>query len=419
MKKILTYALISILGFGLAACNDEKDVPNPVQDDRIENNEDKPSEDVARPHIPLVLSDQEKAVARQCSQFAIRLLQQPGNEGNQFCSPLGLYMYLALAANGDTSGEIARFLADNTDGIDLNSLNDYAQMVVERLPYADPDVIFESSNSVWYDNSTSLHPNFVNVLDRKSIAETYQRDLSSIDAMNEINSWVEKKTYGMINSIVETPVMSYMAMFNVVYFKGAWSIPFNRTSTRKTPFNNQDGTTTTVNSMFQNSVNLYAKTADAEAVTLGYGAEDVFQMMIIVPNKGVDINNYLLNFDYAKYTELSNSTKTVDLALRFPKFDIKMTASYEEMVGRMGLKLPNAFEGILNVSVPFDGLSQVARVIVNEEGTEAAAVTGGDFGGEIITHEKVVLNVDRPFLFLIREKKGGAILFAGKYVQGC
>jgi serpin B len=203
-----------------------------------------------------------------------------------------------------------------------------------------------------------------------------------------------------------------------VYFKGTWERQFDKDATRNAPFRRADGSQVTVPMMhLAEGAVLATSTSAFQAVELPYGGR-AFAMTIVVPNEGRDLSDLGALLDADAWDTLVADLDSTNLEVKIPRFRL----AYEELLNQplkdMGMRI--AFSG----SADFTRLTPVARhdavcihfvkqnsfVEVNEQGTEAAAVTTVGIG---IVSARPMFVADRPFLFAIRERLSGTILFIG------
>jgi serpin B len=206
-----------------------------------------------------------------------------------------------------------------------------------------------------------------------------------------------------------------MYLINAVYFKGTWTTQFKTDQTTDQPFTRQDGSTATCKLMHQKTDVEYGGNGNLQVVDLPYGS-GTFRMTIVLPPPGADLDSLAATVTPVQWAAWTSSLHKVDLEMYLPRF--KMSFEYQ-LAGPlsnlgMGIAFSDAadFTGI-NATVPLliTEVKHKTYVEVNEEGTEAAAVTSVGVG---VTSMGPVMRVDHPFLFAIREQASGALLFIGK-----
>ena len=234
--------------------------------------------------------------------------------------------------------------------------------------------------------------------------------------LERINGWCADKTNNKIETIVdEVSNKILMILANAVYFKGIWTSQFQKDDTREATFNSESGPTT-VQMMQQTDYFAYTTNEHAAWLALPYGNK-AFEMIVILPHNNT-VDGIIDNLNRKSWVEITESMQPRSVKLSLPRFKSECEYYLEESIlPAMGMKIPFTY-----LSADFSGISDSAPCIstvihktfveVNEEGTEAAAVTGVVF--EMSYTEPTVFNVNKPFLFAIRERSTGGILFIGK-----
>ena len=334
-------------------------------------------------------------------------------------SPLSLSEALAIAsngANGDTRKQIAEIIGVNgmskeTVNETFNSLNDY-------LANADSKTTFSIANSVWIDEDFEVKPEFLN--DKKLIGETFHQNLSSTKTMNDFNNWCDTKTNGCIKKVLSEPLSGdcMMVIANALYFKGMWKYQFDKDNTTEKDFNNSDGTKSKVKMMSQKCKFLAYSGENMDMVELPYGNEN-FCMDVILPHEGKNLDECMKDFTLNTFLyEYVKDSKQTDVVVQMPRMKLECTKSLVKPLKAMGmtdafLDGKADFTGISDSRIFISDVKQSTYVNVDEEGTEAAAVTTVELTQK--ANDNVpVFRMDRPFTYIIRERTTGTILFMGK-----
>lgn len=366
------------------------------------------------------LTADEAAVSRADNRFGLELFRtlagEPSGE-NVFLSPLSVSTALSLTANGaagQTRSDMLSTLA--RAGMDAETMNRATHDLAELLSGADPRVTVEIANSVWPRRGVTLVPTFADVADRWYDAEVEALDFSAPASVDRINGWANERTHGMIPRVLDgLDPSAVLYLMNAVYFKGTWKARFDTDDTRDAPFHNADGTTTTVPMMTLETRLPVLRTDRFDAFDLAYG-DSLFSMTVVLPDPGVDPEDLLEELDAETWASWVDDLQPADVQIWLPRFRTSYKTSLVEPLSALGMGI--AFEGgradfsnlVAGGGLWIGDVLHQAVVEVNEEGTEAAAVTtvvvvtsiGG--GG---------IRVDRPFLFAIRERSSGALLFLG------
>jgi serine protease inhibitor len=357
------------------------------------------------------------------SQFAFEIFKQlntteTGN--NVFISPLSISTALAMlyeGANSDTKAEIAKAL--NYSGIDISTLNSDYQSLLNNLENVDSFVDLNIANSIWYQKGFTVKSDFLNTNNEVFGAEIKGLDFAKAEAADTINNWIAKTTNGMIAKMVDPPLSGVMYLINAIYFKGAWTNPFDPKLTTKATFTTEAGESTTVDMMHANGIAEFGKGIDYSAIRLPYGAQKV-SMYCLLPAQDLAIDRFIADLSVEKFNQIKQSLSTLHgFSVSLPKFKMAYGAkSLVTALQTLGMnKAFNAveadFSGIAAEPTWVDDVLHKALIDVNEQGTVAAAAT-------------VVINVtamrenfyaDRPFVFLIVDDTTGSILFMGKAAE--
>jgi serine protease inhibitor len=395
------------------------------------------SKKVARTVLPVALAgllgfsafadlsqDSEKLAAAN-NGFAFDLLKQIAKEQpreNIFISPFSISTALQMVGNGaagETKTEMRRVL--KTDGLSPEQLNTASKKLNESLN-SKREVFLNLANGIWYQKEFHLKPVFVADNQNFFQAELAGVDFTSPKSAQTINDWAEKKTRGKIKDVVQFPFAPNTELFlaNAIYFKGNWSHPFDKSQTKPLPFHLSDEASKPAPMMLQHRHFNYQETDDFQAVRLGYSSK-YLEMVLFLPKTNSSPQKVL--------TELSAGSWQDDImpqfadregTLRFPKFKLNYDVKLNEPLESLGMK--KAFGKDANFSAISDEplfiseVKQKSFVAVDEEGTEAAAVTGAGFAelGPIpVPQPPFQMILDRPFIFVIADLQAQTILFMG------
>ena len=372
--------------------------------------------------LPRALTAAEVEVIEASNRFAFGLLGQANSPGdNLFLSPLSASMALGMTMNG-AAGETWNQMRDVlgfgslAEGLSEEEINVSYVSLLELLVGLDPVVETAIGNSVWTRQGFPVHADFLDAVRETFGAEVAELDFTSPSASARINEWVRAATQGRIEDIVpaQIPRAVVMYLINAIYFKGSWTFQFDPSDTRTEPFHLDDGSTRTVPLMTLREELPYQENSRFQAVDLPYGGR-AFSMTVLVPAPGVSVDDLAASLDAAEWKAIADGFHETDVELFLPRFRL----GYERMLNDdlAALGMVDAFDGRADFTrlSPVGGLfvsevKQKSWVDVNEEGTEAAAATVVT----IVESAVPVVRADRPFLFFIRERLSGTILFAGK-----
>lgn len=374
-----------------------------------------------QPVDSIELSSQEMNKVKADNQFTFTLFSEAlkGLDAgeNAMLSPLSVSMSVGMAANGagGTTKE-AIFSALNYEGYDQDFINSYYHKLIQGLPALDPEVQLEIANSIWYKSDFKVEPKFLKTNESYYEATARALDFSDPGATGIINSWVNQKTQGKISGIVDKiPTDMRMYLINALYFKGAWETPFKKERTQPATFHAPQGD---VEAPFMHRQGrMQVLEGDGfNAIDLPYGEEKTYSMIAVLPSGQNDLAGTLekLRSDPGSWTG-EFSTRQVQLAL--PKFKFSYENTLNDELSALGMQLAMSENADLtgiskSGNLTISEVKHKTFIDVNEEGTEAAAVTSTGISVTSLP-QYFVMNFDRPFLFLIRENSTGLILFTG------
>ena len=379
--------------------------------------------------LPRALTAGEVKVIRASNGFAFDLLAQANRANdNLFLSPLSASMALGMTMNG-ADGETWSQMRDvlGFESLAEEEINASYKSLVELLVGLDRTVETVIANSVWTRRGFPVYPDFLNTVREDFGAEVAELDFASPSASGRINGWVEDATRGRIEDMVPDVIPRDVVMYllNAIYFKGSWTLQFDPSHTRTEPFHLDDGSTQTVPLMTLEGTLPYQSNSRFQAVDLPYGGR-AFTMTVLLPWQGVSVDTLAAKLDAGQWEDIADGFRdTTDVRLFLPRFRMSHERTLNDDLKALGM-VDAFYEGLAD----FTRLSPVASinplfisevkqkswVDVNEEGTEAAASTSVAVS---VTSGSVprVVRADRPFLFFIRERLSGTILFAGKFAS--
>jgi serpin B len=367
---------------------------------------------------PRTLTQAEKQLVQSGNAFAFSLLKAARADGDQnlFVSPLSVYLALGMTANG-TAGETETELAAVLGGTDAGMVNAQAKSLTNYVLSADPDVDVRIANAVFYRNTFAFKPAFLSTVTEAYEAEVKALNYDSGDAVKTINSWVKTATKGRIPGIIETiHGDDVMHLINAVYFNAGWRYAFKKDETTTKPFYTLAGA---VNVPMMQRQNVFAvlRNADVELVRLPY-ANNAFEMVVMKPVQGVR-ETFLSSLNESTFNTWLADTDTAEVIVQLPKFDIAYKKGLVPVMQRLGVsRIFDASQADLtrlsdDRRLFVSDIIHSANITVDEAGTEAAAVTAVVVGVTSFPPQPPVLAFDRAFVYLVRERYSGAILFAG------
>lgn len=345
---------------------------------------------------------------------------------NIFISPASLAIALNIVYNG-AGGETQEAIAKTLElqGTNLQEINQANAELKASLNNPDPKVQLSIANSLWTKESIPFKPEFLQLIQNFYQAEVKNLNFSNPTAPSMINNWVNQSTNGKINKIVDViEPKTVFLMLNAIYFKGNWTEPFPTEATQLGPFTLLDGTQKQHPMMrHQNSASFpYYENELFQAVSLPYG-EGRMSMYIFLPNQGVSLKTFYEKLNAENWQQWMNQFNNLDnsgggVLISLPRFKLKYAIDLKDTLKALGMEIAFTkeanFSGMTPSSIWIDKIQHKTFVEVNEEGTEAAAVTNVASG---VRSGPIEMNVNRPFFFAIRDNQTGSILFVGSIVE--
>jgi serpin B len=342
------------------------------------------------------------------------------DKANAFVSPLSLTMALGMLYNGtspDAATEMARALG--MEDFTAGEINSHYKTLVDALLAVDPRTALAIANSIWARESYPVKPTFYDMNKKWYNAEVQSLPFDQA-AVDKINKWCADNTAGRIPKILEPPIPfdAIMYLINAVYFKGQWKFQFDKAKTHDADFTLADGSRKSVKMMNQSDVSVPCYRDNMlQCVDLPYG-NGAFSMMVVLPAFDNTLDDLVTTFDADKYSEIEAGLQEMKLTVAMPRWKQECEFKLVDAVVNLGMKSifdpdTHPLVGIADEKNPLyvSEIRQKTFVEVNEEGTEAAAVT---IGNVMATSAPTSFIADRPFLYLIRERSTGAILFIGR-----
>jgi serpin B len=377
---------------------------------------------------PIELKARGEQVIQSSNEFGLDIFRlivgdEPVNK-NIFISPTSISLALAMTWNGaNNATEDSMAYALRLDQYSAEQINETFRDLIEGLTTVDEKVLLEIANSIWYRQDFTAEPDFLNINSTYYNAEVAALDFDSPEAVNTINNWVSDQTHERIPTVLDhIDPLAVMFLINALYFKGIWSIEFNKESTTDELFFLADGSQKTVDMMRYEEEIGYFENDLFQACEMNYGRGN-FSMIVLLPKSDhtvADIADQLTPENWDNWV-LSFGKIKVNLGL--PKFTFKYEKKLNDILSLMGMGIafePMAadFTGInANGGLYIDFVKHNTFVEVNEEGTEAAAVTVVGVNLTSMPVDVRYMLVNRPFLFAIRETTTNTIVFMGKVAE--
>ncbi|MCI0514102.1 serpin family protein [candidate division KSB1 bacterium] len=374
---------------------------------------------------PRTLGDVEKQLVEIDNQFGLKLFQKivaTTPQKNVFISPFSISLALGMTLNG-AAGATQTAMQQTLEmyGLSDEEINQNYQHLTELLLGLDPKVKLEIANSIWMHSDFTAATAFIQTNQTYFNARVASLDFRQPQAVTTINAWVNQATHGKIDKILESiSPEEIMFLINAIYFKGVWTYQFDPQQTQSDNFYPPRQSPKTCDFMMQENKFDYAITDQFQMIDLPYG-DGLFRMLVLLPRTGVDLDSLMAAATPAQWnTWLSNLHESKG-AIHLPRFKLTYEITLNEVLTALGMGIAFTdqadFTRIHRAGQLF--ITEVKHktfVEVNEEGTEAAAVTSVGIGVTSIG-SGFEMRVNRPFIFAIHDQHSQTILFIGKIID--
>jgi serpin B len=353
---------------------------------------------------------------------------------NLFVSPVSLSQGLGLAfigARGETRAEIGRVLGWSPRSNAAALTRAYNAQLTDT---GGADVALGIANALWLAKGLPIRGEYMAEARAAfgAAPETVDYARDPTGAAARINGWVSRETKGRITEIVSASDLNAdtaAVLTNALHFKAKWTTPFEETELRT--FTRGDGSRVPITMMKRTGRFQYRDTREGQAITLPYGRDARFVMELFLPRETATLRRWereVRGVDF--FAGEQGSTSRFDLSAEperevrviVPRFEARFDESVRAALIAAGM--PGAFDrtradfsGIASgPRLAMDDVAHATFLRVDEEGTEAAAVTAVKI---VVTAARIEAKVpeivfDRPFLATLRDRKSGAVLFFGR-----
>lgn len=352
--------------------------------------------------------------------FSAILQQQP--DQNIFISPASVAIALSMTYNG-AKGETQQAMAQalNLQGMSIEDINQGNAALRTTLTHLDPKVQLSVANSLWARKGEPFIPEFLQRNRDFYGAKITDLDFNDPSTPSIINTWVKQSTNGKIDAIIdgkEIEPNTILFLINAIYFKGLWTIPFDKTQTQELPFTLLDGTQKPQPIMFQQAQYGYYANHLFQAVTLPYGQERL-SLYIFLPQKNVSLQEFYKNLNVENWEKWMNQFQSQQVLVGLPRFKLNYGLELNDTLKSLGMAIAfdknrADFTGMTPRSAYITRVKHHTFFEVNEEGSEAAGATSVQMGTRASPPHLVA---DRPFFCVIRDNQTKTILFMGSIVK--
>lgn len=395
----------------------------------------------AERHVPATLDADGKAIVGGLNRFSADMYHVlVGEKGDVVISPASISTAIGLAyagANGRTAAEIAAALHYPSTVANFHAS---FGALLATMHLDSNGRTLAVNNAIWLQQGLPVRETY-----RSLVEKYYGAGLQRVDfegdsgsALLAINGWVEENTHNRIRNFLSSAEVNgatRSVLVNTVYFKADWAHPFNESETKTEPFKLASGSTRNLPLMHQRSDFAYAERSGIKALRIPYrGAET--EMIVLLPDTphGLAKLEKSINAKSLQgWLDLLDNSIAGDVITTLPKFRIEKRYNLKPALQALGMITPFSDLSDFSAMKPVDLTSgnplgwnlKIESVIhqvfveVEEKGTEAAAASAGVITLTGLNPRKPpppkTFRADRPFLFVIRDRRTRAILFIGRY----
>jgi len=432
MKKNLMWVAVALMMATMTvSCSKSDDEEAAILEEEIkEITPDEPLSNENNDLKEISLTRTEQELVKGNNDFAFNLFRKVISQKSEIVSPISVTYALGMLNNGaagETQAEINKVLGFGDTGAD--GINDFCRKMLTEAPNLDKLTKVMIANTIYMNKGYQLKSDFITKANTFYDAEPETRDFHDGQTMDVINQWASDHTEKMIEKVLDEDsfnpdAVSYL--LNAIYFKGAWAEKFDKGNTKTEAFTTETGVVNQLPMMHQEHLFNYTENEDCQALCLPYG-NNAYRMTILLPKEGktvYDIAQKLTTDNWRQYQWMGG---TAIVNVKLPSFESKSELELKKIMSALGMPMAFTedadFTNFCNIPTYIGLMKQVAKIKLNEEGTEAAAVTviGGyaSSTGTPREPQHVNFHATRPFLYVISELSTGAIFFIGQYMGDC
>ncbi len=344
-----------------------------------------------------------------------------GGQKNLVLSPLSVIYALTLVSNGAADTTLKAFENLN-GGIPVGEMNEYLYELAKKLGSTEESTV-DTANSVWANESVfELSEDFIAVAEKYYAALARSENFGDPATLDAINRWVSENTDGMItDALDELPASAAMVLLNTVLFNGKWEEPYEESDIRDGVFTNYDGSESDVEYM-DSTEHTYFEVDGGVGFVKEY--KDGYSFVGILPDEDVGIDDFTAGLSLADIRSAMNS-QGEKVYVSLPKFEYENELPLTDILSELGLA--EAFSAQANLRGLGSGFGdpyissvlQKAKIITDENGTKAAAMT------QVMvmmtsagpSSRPKVIELNRPFFYMITETETGIPLFMGNVYE--
>lgn len=363
------------------------------------------------------------------ASFAFELLKESNQaeyEGDSLLvSPLSVMLALSMAANGAEGKTLEQFEDLFGGKMDIDELNEQLFNYTSTLTSTDK-AKFNLANAVWVtsDPSFSVNRHFISRIEDTFDADIVAADMTNPETVSEINSWVKKETFDMIDKILEPGSLdgnSIMVLLNAIAFEADWETGISEKDCFEDTFSGKDGDETVT--FMRTSGDRYLE-GDNEIGFLKNYSGGKYAFLALLPNEGIEIGDYVRSLTGEEFIEIYDKTLDANVVAKMPQFTFDCNVNMNDILKEMGIgrafdRYNAEFSGIgisEKGNIYIDKVLHKTHIELDKEGTKAAAVTSvttKTYSAIMPIVETVHIDLDRPFVYGIVDTETGLPVFLG------
>lgn len=371
--------------------------------------------------LTLELSPSNRQVVTANNSFAFEFVNKvhfSTSDDNYMVSPLSLSLALGMAYNGSATTTADAFQqVMHFENLTKDEINEFYQRLITYLASETNGSVMEIANSIWIEQTFPVKQNFITLNQNTFGARLQNLDFSNQQSVTTINNWVAEKTHNKIPFILESiSPEEKLFLINALYFNAKWKTQFETSQTTSQDFYKTPSEVISVPFMHHTFEVDYLQNATFSSIILPYKS-DKFSMVVLVPNENYTVNDVVTQLTAANWNQWLAQYQKQKVEIYLPKFKYSFEKSLSNDLIDLGLGIAFTdsadFSGISDTNLNISKVLQKTYIDVDEQGTEAAAVTAIGIGVTSVP-DYPVFRANRPFVYVIRENTSGAICFIGK-----
>ena len=423
MKKVI-YLMICAASIFCACTRVNSDEPsvNPQDTTKVTPPDTTTTQDgTMRQPKPMSFTSAEEQLAYRTNEFTFNLTSlvcANPDKPNIILSPLSASLMLGMVMNGADGETLAQMQqALGFEGLSKAEINAWYKSLLDRLPALDSETTVKIANSIWVHETFPVKQDFIADNQQYFYATTDNVDMTKAKTADRINQWAADNTNNLIKEVVDAQAIHdcVMILANALYFKSRWSSPFDPEFTHKSDFTPLNGSRIKPDMMSGEMYARYAEIPEGQLLEMDYRGGS-YCMDVLLPTKGADIRQVVGSLTADAWNAMLKPLAYNNVWIRFPRLKARYNRKLTDDLKAAGIKRalsPVAeFPFVSDVPTYLSWVKQFCYLSVDEDGTEAAAVTIGGYETTSAEPEPVIeFFVDRPYFLVIREKQQGNILF--------